>query len=70
MAVARDSWPRTLRDAVRVSNRLTMPTSLRTKTDPMGGNRVTLMRFDVAGRRTRPGKTDQGHTRAHKFRTS
>lgn len=26
---------------------LTMPTSLRTKTDPMGGNRVTLMRFDV-----------------------
>ena len=24
-----------------------MPTSLRTKTDPMGGNRVTLMRFDV-----------------------
>jgi len=26
---------------------LTMPTSLRTKSDPMGGNRVTLMRFDV-----------------------
>ena len=26
---------------------LTMPISLRTKTDPMGGNRATLMRFDV-----------------------
>ena len=26
---------------------LTMPISLRTKTDPMGGNRITLMRFDV-----------------------
>jgi hypothetical protein len=26
---------------------LTMPISLRTKTDDMGGNRITLMRFDV-----------------------
>jgi diacylglycerol O-acyltransferase len=26
---------------------LTMPVSLRTKTDEMGGNRITLMRFDV-----------------------
>ncbi|MGP0081498.1 wax ester/triacylglycerol synthase domain-containing protein [Mycobacterium sp.] len=26
---------------------LTMPVSLRTKTDDMGGNRITLMRFDV-----------------------
>lgn len=26
---------------------LTMPVSLRTKDDPMGGNRITLMRFDV-----------------------
>lgn len=35
---------------------LTMPISLRTKTDPMGGNRITLMRFDVPVGEPDPGK--------------
>jgi len=33
---------------------LTMPISLRTKTDAMGGNRITLMRFDVPVGETDP----------------
>jgi len=34
---------------------LTMPISLRTKADPMGGNRITLMRFDVPVGEADPG---------------
>ncbi len=48
---------------------LTMPISLRTKTDEMGGNRITLMRFDVPVGEADPAKRIKAiHERVHAVR--
>jgi diacylglycerol O-acyltransferase / wax synthase len=49
---------------------VSMPISLRTDDDPVGGNRVTLMRFDVPATITDPAQRIRGiHDRTNKMRS-